>query len=132
MLTVLIICAIVQLEQRRRDKRSQVLSCFSLQHLRLLQECCCLLYTSGYSEKDNAMGMAADVTMQMKPEAYYVVGPGTTTRPVMEKLGLPHTLLGMDIVKDGKLVKADAAERDIYELTEQAEVYLILTVLRCV
>lgn len=85
--------------------------------------------SGGYSEKDNAMGMAVDVTMQMKPEAYYVVGPGTTTRPVMEKLGLPHTLLGMDIVKDGKLVKADAAERDIYELTEQAEVYLILTVI---
>lgn len=85
--------------------------------------------SGGYSEKDNAMGMAADVVAGMKPGACYVIGPGTTTRPVMEKLGLPHTLLGMDIVKDGILIKADAAEKDIYELTEQGEVFLVLTVI---
>ena len=85
--------------------------------------------SGGYSEKDNTMGMAAEVAAGMKPDAYYVIGPGTTTRPVMEKLGLPHTLLGMDIVKDGVLIKADAVEKDIYELTQQGEVFLVLTVI---
>lgn len=85
--------------------------------------------SGGYSEKENTLGMAADVVERMNPEAYYVIGPGTTTRPVMERLGLPHTLLGMDIVKNGRLVKADAAEQDIYELTERAEVFLVLTVI---
>lgn len=85
--------------------------------------------SGGYSEKENLQGMAAEVVSQMHSDVYYVIGPGTTTRPVMEALGLPHTLLGMDIVKNGTLVKADAAEKDIYEITEKGEVCLILTVI---
>ena len=37
------------------------------------------------------------------------LGPGTTTRTVMERLGLPKTLLGVDAVLDGALAGADAA-----------------------
>lgn len=85
--------------------------------------------SGGYSEKENTMGMAADIVEHMKSDVYYVVGPGTTTKPVMDRLELPHTLLGMDIVKNKKLIKADAVERDIYDIAKQGEVYLILTVI---
>ncbi len=85
--------------------------------------------SGGYSEKEHIMGIAETVVSQMKPEAYYVIGPGTTTIPVMDRLGLPHTLLGMDIVKDGKRIKGDAAEKDIYDLTKKGEVFVILTVI---
>lgn len=95
----------------------------------VLHRCMQSVKSGGYSEKEHVMGIAESVVSQMKPEAYYVVGPGTTTIPIMDRLGLPHTLLGMDIVKDGKLIKADAAEKDIYSLTEREEVYVILTVI---
>ena len=85
--------------------------------------------SGGYSEKENTMGVAAELVGQMNPNIYYVIGPGTTTRPVMEAMNLSHTLLGMDIVKNGKLVKADATERDIYEIAEKSEVYIIMTVI---
>lgn len=95
----------------------------------VLHRCMQSVKSGGYSEKEHVMGIAESVVSQMKPEAYYVIGPGTTTIPVMDRLGLPHTLLGMDIVKDGKLIKADAAETDIYELTQKGEVYVVLTVI---
>ena len=85
--------------------------------------------SGGYSEKENMMGMAAEVIEHMKPEAYYVIGPGTTTKPVMDHLSLPHTLLGMDIIKNKELVKADAVEEEIYDIAQKGEVYLVLTVI---
>ena len=46
----------------------------------------------------------------MSPGALYILGPGTTTRTVMERLGLPKTLLGVDAVRDGALAGADLTE----------------------
>ena len=39
----------------------------------------------------------------MVPGVLYILGPGTTTRTVMPRLGLPKTLLGVDAVRDGAL-----------------------------
>lgn len=85
--------------------------------------------SGGYSEKESVLGIAEEVVQQMKPGVYYVIGPGTTTIPIMKKLNLPYTLLGMDIVRNRKLIKADATEKDIYELTRNEEVYIVLTVI---
>ncbi|MBA3347005.1 MAG: NAD(+)/NADH kinase [Actinobacteria bacterium] len=52
----------------------------------------------------------------MDPRRVYVLGPGTTTRRVMEHLGLPKTLLGVDAVRAGGLLGADLGERELLEL----------------
>lgn len=57
--------------------------------------------------------IALDIIDSMTPDTLYLIGPGTTTRPVMENMGLPHTLLGVDLVLDKKLIQGDAAEDDI-------------------
>lgn len=85
--------------------------------------------SGGYSGKNSMLAAAAEIVDGMKPEACYVVGPGTTTRSVMERLGLPDTLLGMDVVQNGRLIQADAAEADLYRLAQANELYLILTVI---
>lgn len=85
--------------------------------------------SGGYSGRNSMLAAAAEIVDSMKPEAYYVVGPGTTTRSVMEQLGLPDTLLGMDIVRNRQLIQADAAEADLYHLAKSNELYLILTVI---
>ena len=47
----------------------------------------------------------------METGRLYILGPGTTTRAdCTEALGLPKTLLGVDLVRDGTLVTADASE----------------------
>ncbi len=44
-------------------------------------------------------GISDKIIENMEPNTFYIIGSGTSTRPIMEKLGLPNTLLGIDIVK---------------------------------
>jgi len=46
----------------------------------------------------------------------YLVGPGSTTAAIMAKLALPNTLLGVDAVRDGELLAADADEARLLEV----------------
>lgn len=57
--------------------------------------------------------VATQVTRRMEASRLYVMGPGTTIRAVMEALGLPKTLLGVDLVRNGALLAADADEEGI-------------------
>ncbi|GGB47996.1 ATP-NAD kinase [Oceanisphaera marina] len=45
--------------------------------------------------------------MQAEPEAYYIMGSGSTVAAVMERLGLENTLLGVDLVHRQRLVASD-------------------------
>jgi len=63
--------------------------------------------------------VAMDAIAEMRPGELQILGPGTTTRTVTDRLGLPKTLLGVDAVADGALVAADATERDLLAALEQ-------------
>lgn len=52
--------------------------------------------------------IAAEVTEHMQAGVTYFMGAGTTVAAVMEALGLPNTLLGIDVVRDGQLLASDA------------------------
>ncbi len=54
--------------------------------------------------------IAAGLVERMETGELYIVGPGSTTSAFMGELGLPNTLLGVDIVRDGELLCADADE----------------------
>src|SRR3954447_10413744 len=55
-----------------------------------------------------------------------LIGPGTTTRAVMTALGLPKSVLGVDVVRDGRLVAADADE-DALLAVASPDALLVLT-----
>ncbi len=57
--------------------------------------------------------IAADVLERMRPDRLYVLGPGTTTRAIAQRLGVGKTLLGVDVVCDGKVLCAEATEADL-------------------
>ena len=57
-----------------------------------------------------AAEIASWIAETMEPGRLYLVGPGSTTAAIMEELGLPNTLLGVDTVLDGQLLAADADE----------------------
>jgi len=63
----------------------------------------------------------------MEKDIFYLVGPGTTTRPVLSNLELDHTLLGVDVVQNRQLVKKDASERQILEIIEGHPFKIIIT-----
>ena len=79
------------------------------------------------SEYAQAQAIAADVVAGMAPEQAYLLGPGTTTRAVAELLGLPKTLVGMDIVTRDGVLAMDVSERQILEMLDQRPLKLVVT-----
>ena len=73
--------------------------------------------------------LAAAVAAIMRPGVTYVMGPGSTIAAVMDELGLPATLLGVDVVRDGRLLAADAGERQVLDLVDGADARIVVTVI---
>jgi predicted polyphosphate/ATP-dependent NAD kinase len=60
--------------------------------------------------------IAAWVIDTLEPDTYYLVGSGSTVAVVMEQLGLPNTLLGVDIIRNEEVVAADVGADRILEV----------------
>lgn len=80
------------------------------------------------SDAQAIRAIAFQVTDYMEPGVNYLIGAGTTTRGVMEVLGLPNTLIGVDLVRDGKLIASDLSGLDIPALLEGRPTKLVVTV----
>ncbi len=57
--------------------------------------------------------IAATLIENMEDDCLYIVGPGSTTRGLMDALGLENTLLGVDLVKDQQLLALDVTAAEI-------------------
>mgnify|MGYP003627304475 CR=1 FL=1 len=73
--------------------------------------------------------IAAEVIERLEPEITYFMGSGSTTAAIMAQLGLDNTLLGVDVLKDGELIQADAYESQLYEFAAAAPCKIILTII---
>lgn len=73
--------------------------------------------------------IAADFIEQMDPDIRYIMGSGSTVAAIMEELGLPNTLLGVDVIQAGELVAADCTASQLLELTEGHETQLVITLI---
>jgi predicted polyphosphate/ATP-dependent NAD kinase len=84
----------------------------------------------GQARSDEAAldAVCAEIASDMDPRRLYVLGPGTTTARVALRLGLRATLLGVDVVRAGRLVAADVAERELLELLADAPATLVVGV----
>lgn len=82
---------------------------------------------SPQSEANAHREIALEMVAQMEAGTAYFVGPGTTTRAVLDALGQPHTLLGVDVVLDGKVICRDASEQDLLTVQSQHPCRLIVT-----
>lgn len=80
------------------------------------------------SEKDNIRSIALKVIEQMEPDTYYLIGAGTTTRGIMQELDLPFTLIGVDIIKDKKIVAQDVYGSEIMKIIKGHKSKLVLTI----
>jgi len=77
-------------------------------------------------EEAQAQAVAAEVVDRLEPGRAYLLGPGTTTRAVAARLGLPKTLVGVDVISGSELLAADVAEQDILALLDRRPLGLIL------
>ncbi|MFQ6052956.1 MAG: ATP-NAD kinase family protein [Candidatus Bathyarchaeia archaeon] len=70
--------------------------------------------------------VAARVVEEMRPGAAYILGPGSTVAKVAEVLGVEKTMLGIDVVRDGRLVVRDADEKALLRVAE-GETWIVLS-----
>jgi len=82
---------------------------------------------SAPNERYAQEAIAADIIESMDDTHYYIIGPGTTTMPVMEKLHLDGTLLGVDLVHRKKLASRDLGEKELLRHTRGKKVKIIVT-----
>jgi predicted polyphosphate/ATP-dependent NAD kinase len=84
----------------------------------------------GLGEAASISGIGRYLATGMVPDCLYVIGPGTTTRGVMEEIGFPKTLLGVDLVYNKHLIAKDVTEREILEhLQDGRPAKIIVTVI---
>jgi predicted polyphosphate/ATP-dependent NAD kinase len=78
------------------------------------------------SEEATLNAIALDVIDHMD-DSYYIIGPGTTTLPILTNLELSKTLIGVDVVCKRKLVIADANEKSLLELLGNHAAKVVVT-----
>lgn len=71
--------------------------------------------------------IVADVLERLQPGVRYALGPGTTTAAVLAALGLPATLMGIDVIVDGRLLAADASADTLRTLADEGEMQVLLS-----
>lgn len=82
------------------------------------------------AEKEALQGIAADVIDSMDSgDEYFIIGPGTTTKVVMDALELTNTLLGVDVVHKKQLIANDVAEAQLMELIKGKKAKIVVTVI---
>lgn len=80
------------------------------------------------TEKQAIAAIAAMCVDHMEEDTWYLIGAGTTTRGVMEELGLPNTLIGADLIRNRKLEAADVYGDRILERVGSDRLKIIVTV----
>jgi len=82
---------------------------------------------SPLSEKSAQWAIAASLAGDMTREAYYLIGPGSTLRSLMEYLQAENTLLGVDVFWRGRTIARDVPEKEILAYMKDRETRLIIT-----
>ncbi|HEB29082.1 MAG TPA: ATP-NAD kinase [Porticoccus sp.] len=73
--------------------------------------------------------IAGTLIEEMDDDDLYIVGPGSTTRGLMEELGLENTLLGVDLVRNRQVLALDVTGSDIEQAVAAAygKVKIVIT-----
>ena len=79
------------------------------------------------SDRSSQNAIAMQIYLNMKKDIPYLIGPGTTLKPLTDLLGFEGTLLGFDLVVNKTLVQKDLMEREILTIVKPGETCLVLT-----
>lgn len=71
----------------------------------------------GTDEESNKEGIAEYVVAEMN-DSLYLLGPGTTVKAITDRMEIEKTLLGVDVVHEGKVLAKDVNENQILDIIE--------------
>jgi predicted polyphosphate/ATP-dependent NAD kinase len=78
-------------------------------------------------EKENQTAIARFIIEGIKPEATYILGPGTTVKRIAELLDVKKTVLGVDIYKNGKVILDVNEEVILKEVKDWQNTWIIVS-----
>jgi predicted polyphosphate/ATP-dependent NAD kinase len=80
------------------------------------------------SEKEDREAIAKYLIEEMEKDYVYIIGPGSTTKPIFDLLNLEKTLLGVDVICNKKIIAKDVGEKEILKvLNENSKAKIIVT-----
>ena len=86
---------------------------------------------SGAAAADDTAGIdiARRIIADMVDDTLYIIGPGTTTAGISGALGIPNTLLGVDVVLNQQLLASDASENELLSLINDRPAKIVVSVI---
>ncbi len=73
----------------------------------------------GYSETGSISMLANYVADTLEDDTLHIVAPGSTTKNIMDTIGLPSTLLGVDLFYNHQILANDVTEAEILAALEK-------------
>ena len=70
-------------------------------------------------ERSSKEEIAEYMVENMEPDTLYIIGAGSTTAKIAEKMGLEKTILGIDAYYNGEIVGKDLSEMEILKLLDR-------------
>lgn len=61
-------------------------------------------------------GIAEYIVEHMERDTNYLIGPGSTCKTILAEIGETGSLLGFDLAKNGKLIRKDLTEEEIFQI----------------
>ncbi len=71
--------------------------------------------------------IAAEIEERLRPDRLYILGPGTTVRAIVGRLGLDKTLLGVDLLRDRRIIASDVGEAALLAAVQAQPASAIVT-----
>jgi len=81
------------------------------------------------AEEGDEEAIATDIIESVAEGYAYIIGPDITAKSVMESLGLPYTLLGVDVIRNGRFITQDANEKQLFGVVEQFPSKILLGII---
>ncbi len=79
-------------------------------------------------DEENKEAIARYVVENMSRDTVYILGPGSTVKAIARALGLEYTMLGVDVVLNGRLLYKDAWEAHLLKvLQDYGRVKVVVT-----
>ena len=82
---------------------------------------------TGDSEADAVRGVAAGLAARLRPGHTYFLGPGGTMAALASELGVAKTPLGVDVIRNGRLLLADASATELLGFTHESPCHALIT-----
>ena len=83
---------------------------------------------AGLSDEAALEGVTAEIARTMEPGTLYLLGPGSSTKRILEHLGIEGTLLGVDAVRNGKLVGRDMTAAQLMKAATGTPTKIVVSV----